>query len=226
MEECNSMSAQNVSCGISQNRCLKVMMSQDGKESGLYGCASERDCMTAIKSCEAVEKNNARAKCMSQCCNTASCNTPPAKSMVPVFVITFKLNFIVVNHTIGSSPGWPVGSRVQFRFKLALYMLVSHMARERQPGEQTTLWVFCIRLNGLESLNSFEPQRNNLIQTSPTSSLLSFTNFVSCWFCIRWLSQQNFKIYKSAIVCYSHKGASLCVSLRTVVSGGCTFSGN
>ena len=99
------MSAKNVSCAKDQSRCLKVMMSKDGKESGLYGCASERDCMTAIKSCEAVEKNNARAKCTSQCCNTMSCNTPPAKGMVTLFVITFKLNFIVVNHTIGSSPG-------------------------------------------------------------------------------------------------------------------------
>ena len=196
MEECNSMKGTTITCAKSQDRCLKVMMSKDGKESGLYGCASERDCMTAIKACEAVEKDNARAKCMSQCCNTTSCNTPPPKSMVPLFVLTFKLNFIVVNHTIGSSPGWPVGSRVQFRFKLALYMLVSHIARERQPGEQATLWVFCIRLNGLESLNSFEPQRNNLIQTRPTSTLLSFTNFVSCWFCIRWLSQQISKFIR------------------------------
>ena len=140
MDECNSINAKTVTCAEGQDRCVKVMMSKDGKESGLYGCASERDCMTAIKSCEAVEENNARAKCMSQCCNTTSCNTPPAESMVTLFVITFKLNFIVVNHTIGSSPGWPVGSRVQFRFKLALYMLVSHMARERQPGEQATLW--------------------------------------------------------------------------------------
>ena len=153
MEECNSMNHKTVPCAESQNRCLKVMMSKDGKESGLYGCASERDCMTAIESCEAVEENNARAKCMSQCCNTTSCNTPPVKSMVTLFVITFKLNFIVVNHTIGSSPGWLVGSRVQFRFNLALYMLVSHMARERQPGEQATLWVFCINWVGLESLN-------------------------------------------------------------------------
>ena len=99
------MSAKNVSCAIGQNRCLKVMMSKDGKESGLYGCASDRDCKMAIKSCKAVKKNNARTDCKSKCCNTTSCNTPPPKSMVPLFVITFKLNFIVVNHTIGSSPG-------------------------------------------------------------------------------------------------------------------------
>ena len=99
------MSAKNVSCAIGQNRCLKVMMSKDGKESGLYGCASDRDCKTAIKSCEAVKKNNVRTNCTSQCCDTTSCNTPPPKSIVPLFVITFKLNFIVVNPTIGSSPG-------------------------------------------------------------------------------------------------------------------------
>ena len=99
------MKGTTITCAESQDRCLKVMMSKDGKESGLYGCASERDCMTAIKACEAVEKDNARAKCTSQCCNTTSCNTPPPKSMVPLFVLTFKLNFIVVNHTIGSSPG-------------------------------------------------------------------------------------------------------------------------
>ena len=99
------MTAKTVSCQAGQSRCLKVMMSKDGKESNLYGCASDLDCMTASKSCEAVEKNNARAKCTSQCCNTTSCNTPPAKSMAPLFVLTFKLNFIVVNPTIGSSPG-------------------------------------------------------------------------------------------------------------------------
>ena len=112
------MSAKNVSCAIGQNRCLKVMMSKDGKESGLYGCASERDCMTAMKSCEAVEKNNARAKCMSQCCNTTSCNTPPAEGMVTLFVITFKLNFIFVNpahYRIFSRMTGGMGSRVQFR---------------------------------------------------------------------------------------------------------------
>ena len=36
------------------------------------------------------------------------------------------------------------------RFKLALNMFISHMARERQPGEQATLWY----LKGL--LNPFE----------------------------------------------------------------------
>ena len=94
------MSAKTVSCQADQSRCSKVMMSKDGKEANLYGCASDRDCMTAIKSCEAFEKNNARGKCTSQCCNTTSCNTPPAESMAPLFVLTFKLNFIVVNPTI------------------------------------------------------------------------------------------------------------------------------
>ena len=140
MEKCNSRNAKSVTCMTGQDRCAKLMTSKDGKEYGIYGCATDQDCMTVPESCRAVERDNARAKCLaSECCSTSSCNTPPAKSMVPLFVITFKLNFIVVNLTIGSSPGWPVGSRVQFRFKRALFVLVSHMARERQPGEQATL---------------------------------------------------------------------------------------
>ena len=105
MDECNKMNAKNVTCANEQDICLKKTMSKDGKESGLYGCASYQECMTVTEYCKVVKKNNASAECMSECCNTTSCNTPPEKkSMMPLFVLTFKLNFVVVNPTIGSSP--------------------------------------------------------------------------------------------------------------------------
>lgn len=64
-----------------QDRCAKLMTSKDGKEYGIYGCATDQDCLTVPESCGAVERDNARAKCLaSECCSTPSCNTPPAKN--------------------------------------------------------------------------------------------------------------------------------------------------
>ena len=99
IQECNSMSAKNVTCETGQDRCLKKMMSKDGKESGIYGCASSLDCRAAEASCTAVGEDNARATCTYECCNTTSCNRPLAKSMVLLLDLISKLNFIVVNPT-------------------------------------------------------------------------------------------------------------------------------
>ena len=41
------------------------------------------------------------------------------------------------------------------RFKLALNVFISHMARERQPGEQATLWYLKSLLNPFEWAPNF-----------------------------------------------------------------------
>ena len=96
MKECNSRNAKNVTCVTGKDMCAKLVMSKDGKEYGIYGCASYRDCMAAKDSCLAVERDNARATCRSECCSTPSCNAPPAKGILRLFVLTFKLILLLL----------------------------------------------------------------------------------------------------------------------------------
>ena len=93
MDECNNKDSRNVACASGQDRCVSVMTSKDGKDSLMYGCASKYDCHEASKSfCKTTEKNNARSKCMYECCNTTLCNTPPppAKGIITLSVTRSK----------------------------------------------------------------------------------------------------------------------------------------
>lgn len=64
-----------------------MILKKDGKESRVYGCATQNDCDAAMKACTAAEKNNVRTKCTAKCCAEDNCNNPPNKGMLTLLDI-------------------------------------------------------------------------------------------------------------------------------------------
>lgn len=78
-DECNNKTAKIQVCSDGQNRCSNMTVKKDGKETRLYGCATENDCSTGDETCKTVKDGNARSSCDFKCCATALCNNPPVE---------------------------------------------------------------------------------------------------------------------------------------------------
>ena len=94
-DDCNNKTANIQVCSDGQDRCSAMTVKRDGKEERLYGCATENDCSTGVKSCKTVEGGTARASCHATCCGSALCNNPPAEGTTQS--LEFKLTFMRIS---------------------------------------------------------------------------------------------------------------------------------
>ena len=78
-DACNNETATFQVCSDGQNRCSGMTVQKDGKETRLYGCATQNDCDSGDVSCKAVPGDNVRGICKTKCCNSTLCNSPPVK---------------------------------------------------------------------------------------------------------------------------------------------------
>lgn len=78
IDDCNNVTAKTQNCLAGQDRCSKVMITKDGEQNVILGCASQDDCDAGSKSCKEAEKQ-ARTTCEATCCQTDNCNTAPEK---------------------------------------------------------------------------------------------------------------------------------------------------
>lgn len=78
LDDCNTVTAEKMTCLAEQDRCSSLMITKDGETNVVLGCASENDCLSAENTCVLAEKD-VRTTCKTTCCQSEDCNTPPEK---------------------------------------------------------------------------------------------------------------------------------------------------